>query len=322
MGMTIDGKHFPLYGGRQGARGPKGDQGPAGPQGHPGQTGPQGPEGPTGPVGPTGPQGPAGPKGADGTVSFDDLTPEQRAFLKLLYRFYVNEDGNLMLVYTEEDPPNFYIRAGHLYAGGAEEIDLGQVKGSPGIGVPEGGNPGQVLTRTETGTEWQDPSGGGGTSAGVSSFNDREGAVMPQKGDYTADMVGAATMEQVNAAIQKALEDIGVIYPYSVQVETEYSSSSGYSVQSYFQFTLDGVDALNGTIVFESPHVEYKLFSKREITVGSSYTYLRLYIDDQIVGTHTLGDTTYRDGRVWDTGTIDVSAFKDKPLKIKVTYNN
>lgn len=68
MGMTIDGKHFPLHGGRQGPPGPQGETGPAGP------------------------------------------------------------------------------------------------KGDPGIGVPEGGSSGQVLTKTEDGTEWKDPSGGGGTS--------------------------------------------------------------------------------------------------------------------------------------------------------------
>ncbi len=48
---------------------------------------------------------------------------------------------------------------------------------------------------------------------GASSFNGRTGAVMPEKGDYTADMVGAATMEQVTTAIQEAvLESWGKKY--------------------------------------------------------------------------------------------------------------
>ncbi len=46
--------------------------------------------------------------------------------------------------------------------------------------------------------------GGGGVS-GVSSFCGRTGAVESQKGDYTAGMVGAATMEEVHAAIQAAI---------------------------------------------------------------------------------------------------------------------
>ena len=41
-----------------------------------------GPQGPVGPQGERGPIGPQGPKGADGTVSFDQLTPEQIAMLK------------------------------------------------------------------------------------------------------------------------------------------------------------------------------------------------------------------------------------------------
>lgn len=50
-----------------------------------GAVGPMGPQGLQGEVGPAGPQGevgPQGPKGADGTMTFEDLTPEQKASLK------------------------------------------------------------------------------------------------------------------------------------------------------------------------------------------------------------------------------------------------
>ena len=57
-------------------------KGPAGPQGPQGLQGAIGPEGPQGEVGPQGPVGPEGPKGADGTMTFEDLTPEQKASLK------------------------------------------------------------------------------------------------------------------------------------------------------------------------------------------------------------------------------------------------
>jgi hypothetical protein len=50
-----------------------------GPQGIQGETGPQGPQGIQGE---TGPQGEQGPKGADGTMSFEELTPEQKESLK------------------------------------------------------------------------------------------------------------------------------------------------------------------------------------------------------------------------------------------------
>lgn len=57
-------------------------KGPAGPQGPQGLQGAIGPVGPQGEVGPQGPMGPQGEKGADGTMTFEDLTPEQKATLK------------------------------------------------------------------------------------------------------------------------------------------------------------------------------------------------------------------------------------------------
>ena len=57
----------------------KGETGPIGPQGLQGEVGPAGPQGE---IGPQGPVGPEGPKGADGTMTFEDLTPEQKASLK------------------------------------------------------------------------------------------------------------------------------------------------------------------------------------------------------------------------------------------------
>ena len=54
-------------------------------------------------------------------------------------------------------------------------------------------------------TEWIDAQLSGSTT--VTSFNGRDGAVVPQAGDYTAADVGAATWEQVNAAIQTAILD-------------------------------------------------------------------------------------------------------------------
>ena len=79
-------------------------------------------------------------------------------------------------------------------------------------GLPEGGETGQVLTKTSTGAQWYDipsdlPAGGtdgqiltktadgvaweDAPESGVTSFKGRTGAVTPQEGDYTANMVGA-----------------------------------------------------------------------------------------------------------------------------------
>lgn len=65
--------------GKDGAPGERGLQGEVGPQGPQGIQGPKGDKGDTGPQGPIGPEG---PKGVDGTMTFEELTDEQRASLK------------------------------------------------------------------------------------------------------------------------------------------------------------------------------------------------------------------------------------------------
>ena len=52
--------------------------------------------------------------------------------------------------------------------------------------LPAGGTDGQILTKTTDGVAWEDAPEGG-----VTSFKGRTGAVTPQEGDYTANMVGA-----------------------------------------------------------------------------------------------------------------------------------
>ena len=52
--------------------------------------------------------------------------------------------------------------------------------------LPAGGTNGQILTKTDDGVAWSDA-----PDTGVTTFNGRTGAVSPQTGDYTADMVGA-----------------------------------------------------------------------------------------------------------------------------------
>ena len=104
--------------GDQGIQGPRGFQGNRGPKGDPfkyedfteeqidglveglqdGVTGPQGPQGPRGlqgEQGPMGPQGPQGEKGADGTVVFEELTPEQLEMLTPNIKFELDDNGDL-----------------------------------------------------------------------------------------------------------------------------------------------------------------------------------------------------------------------------------
>ena len=71
--------------------GPQGKEGPAGPQGTPGvkgidgkdgRPGADGKPGKDGEPGPAGAPGPQGPPGKDGTMTFEELTEEQKASLK------------------------------------------------------------------------------------------------------------------------------------------------------------------------------------------------------------------------------------------------
>ena len=68
--------------GYDGQKGDKGDTGPKGDKGDTGDRGDTGPQGPRGVQGEQGPVGPQGPKGADGTMTFEDLTEEQKDSLK------------------------------------------------------------------------------------------------------------------------------------------------------------------------------------------------------------------------------------------------
>ena len=67
--------------------------------------------------------------------------------------------------------------------------------------LPSGGTEGQILTLGADGAEWADA-----PATGVTSFKGRTGAVTPQEGDYTADMVGARANTWTPSA-----EDVGAV---------------------------------------------------------------------------------------------------------------
>lgn len=145
---------------------PRGPQGEVGPQG---DTGPQGPVGPQGDTGPTGPQGPAGPQGDPGPTG-----PQ-------------GETGA-----TGPQGP----------AGPQGDPGPTGPQGETGPTGPQGpagpqGDPGP--------TGPQGPKGEKGDPGGVVSFNGRAGVVVPQAGDYTADMVGADASGAA-AAVQTNLD--------------------------------------------------------------------------------------------------------------------
>ena len=75
-GVSYSTSYTGTGGGTQGSPGTQGPQGPRGEQGLPGPAGPQGP------AGPKGPQGLKGDPGADGTMTFEELTPAQTESLR------------------------------------------------------------------------------------------------------------------------------------------------------------------------------------------------------------------------------------------------
>lgn len=91
--------------GPQGVQGRTGEMGPAGKAGDPGPTGPQGIQGEEGPPGPAGPQGIQGPVGPEGPRGMNGVAVSATG----QYAFNVNEDGDLIVSYSGDVPPNFSI---------------------------------------------------------------------------------------------------------------------------------------------------------------------------------------------------------------------
>lgn len=92
-------------------------------------------------------------------------------------------------------------KVGGIKPGTGLEVEADGTANVTLTGVPSGGTTGQILTQGASGPEWQDA-----PDTGVTTFNDRTGAVTPQSGDYTAEMVGARpntwtpTAQEVGAA--------------------------------------------------------------------------------------------------------------------------
>ena len=88
LGIRKEGESTYSYTDLKGNKGDKGDPGLQGPKGDKGDTGAQGPQGiqglkgPKGDKGDPGERGPKGDKGADGTMTFADLTEEQKESLR------------------------------------------------------------------------------------------------------------------------------------------------------------------------------------------------------------------------------------------------
>ena len=107
--------------------------------------------------------------------------------------------------------------------------------------LPEGGTDGQILTKTADGVAWEDAPDGG-----VTSFNSRTGAITPQAGDYTAEMVGAVSEADVGVANGVAELDSTGKVPASQLPSMDYIPNSEKGANSGVA-TLDASGKLTGT---------------------------------------------------------------------------
>ena len=125
----------------KGAKGDTGDPGPQGPQGDPGI------------------QGEKGDPGNDGSDGVSPTIATQTI-----------SNGTRVTITDASGVNTFDVLNGAEGPQG-EQGEPGETgpqgnpgpQGEPGIGIPEGGTPGQVIVKTETGTAWADMQGGGGT---------------------------------------------------------------------------------------------------------------------------------------------------------------
>lgn len=164
----------------------------------------------------------------------------------------VTADGTLNVTATAQDLGAMPEVSGGTAGQVLTKTTDGQAWQDAPDGLPEGGTTGQILTKTESGAAWADA-----PETGVVNFNGRTGAVTPQAGDYTADMVGAVpTTRTVNGKplsedIALNAADVGALpVQYAPKKFTISLEASGWQ-SNQKTITVEGVTTEN--IVLLSP---------------------------------------------------------------------
>ena len=114
-------------------------------------------------------------------------------------------------------------------SGAGGSVDLGA---SVGAGVPAGGTAGQVLTKTATGTAWQDPQGGGGTSDYNALSNKPAINGTTLQGNKTAAQLGLVAAQQgagliTDAERQQIQTNADDIAEAQTEIGKKYTKPSG-----------------------------------------------------------------------------------------------
>lgn len=185
--------------------------------------------------GETGERGPAGADGKDGTSftilgRYDSLQALQSAHStgKTGDAWAVgSETSNTIYIWNESKKQ--WQNIGSMQGPPGPQGETG----AAGPGVPTGGTTGQILVKksgTNYDTQWVNAPE---TATGVTSFKGRTGEVLPQSGDYSANMVGARPDTWTPTASQVGAIPVGAVYSIEVITESQYESSSKTSTTLY-----------------------------------------------------------------------------------------
>ena len=159
----------------------------------------KGPKGDTGETGPQGHQGPQGEKGDKGDAFiYSDFTAEQLASLK-------GEKGE-----TGPQGPKGDI-------------------GPAGAGVPDGGTAGQLLSKTESGTEWIDPPQSG-AQPDWNQNDDTKPDYVKNRPFYIGDLVETVLVEESTVSFSFSKHD-GL---YTAQVQSTFVATVGEAYKVYW----------------------------------------------------------------------------------------
>ena len=175
--------------------------------------------------------------------------------------------------------------------------------------LPSGGTNGQILTKTADGVAWEDAPEGG-----VTSFKGRTGAVTPQTGDYTAEMVGAVSESDVGVANGVAELDSTGKVPASQLPSMDYIPTSEKGANSGVA-TLDTSGKLNAT---QKPTYTADEVGARPNTWTPSAADVGAVPTSRTVNGHALSNNVTLDAA--DVGAVPTTrTINSKPLSSNVT---
>ena len=172
-------------------------------------------------IGPPGPQGPKGDPGDSYTVKglYDTLSALQAAHP-------TGSEGDAWFVGTSDSNVVYQWDVDR-----ASWVNVGALKGPAGTGVPDGGTAGQLLSKTESGTEWIDS-----PQSGVQSDWNQNDETAPDyvknRPFYTGDRVETVFVEESTVSFVDQGDGL-----YGAQVQSTFEAIVGKLYKVYWDGT-------------------------------------------------------------------------------------